>query len=150
MRQLYFDQLREAMVRRIISVYTVGKNGVRSRSETLTPATTRTVVDYIDASLSHDLRLTDLSKVAGFSRAHFARSFQQVIGMSPHMYVQQRRLIRAMDLLREGPHTANEIASLTGFADAAHLARVFRLKFGISPSQVRRSSRYGRNIGAAM
>lgn len=150
MRQLYFDQLREAMVRRIISVYSVGKNGARSRSETLTPATTRTVVDYIDAYLSSDLRLTELSKVAGVSRAHFARSFQQVIGMSPHMYVQQRRLIRAMDLLRGGPHTANQIASLTGFADAAHLARVFRLKFGVSPSQVRQSSRYGRNIEAAM
>jgi AraC family transcriptional regulator len=99
MRQLYFDQLREAMVRRIISVYSVQRDGLKRRAETLTPTTTRTVVEYIDAYLSHDLRLAELSKVAGVSRAHFARSFQQVLGMSPHMYVQHRRLFRAMDLL---------------------------------------------------
>jgi AraC family transcriptional regulator len=148
MRQLYFDQLREAMVRRIISVYSVGRDGMKRRAETLTPATTRTVIDYIDAYLAHDLRLNELSKVAGVSRAHFARSFQQVIGMSPHMYVQHRRLIRVMDLLHERLHTTNEIASLTGFADAAHLARVFRLKFGVPPSRIRRSRLNGSNIEA--
>jgi AraC family transcriptional regulator len=137
MRQLYFDQLREAMVRRIVSVYSVGRGGAEKRIETLVPATTRTVIDYIEGNLSHDLRLAALSKVAGLSRAHFARSFQQVLGMSPHRYVQHRRLNLAMALLRQSLRTTSEIAALTGFADAAHLARAFRLKFGFTPSRIR-------------
>jgi AraC-like DNA-binding protein len=146
MRQLYFDQLREAMVRRIISVYSVGRDTAKKRKETLVPATTRTLLDFIEANLSHDLRLAELAKIAGLSRAHFARSFQQVFGMSPHVYVQHRRLERAAELLRQQNHPTKEIARLTGFADAAHLARAFRLKFGVPPSHLGRFGGNGANL----
>jgi AraC-like DNA-binding protein len=136
MRQLYFDQLREAIVRRIISVYSVRQEGNKTRSETLAPTTTRALIDYIEANLFRDLRLAELSKVAGLSRAHFARSFLQVLGMSPHKYVQHRRLNRAMALLRFRRMTTSQIAAVTGFVDAAHLTRVFRLKFGVLPSRI--------------
>jgi AraC-like DNA-binding protein len=137
MRQLYFDQLREAILHRIISVYSVGKDAAQKRVETLVPKTTRALIDYIEANLSHDLRLAELAKIAGLSRAHFARSFLRVMGMSPHRYVQHRRLHRAMTLLRRRSLTTSQIASSTGFVDAAHLARVVRLKFGVSPSRIR-------------
>lgn len=137
MRQLYFDQLREAIVRRIVSLYGVGQGDAKKRIETLVPTTTRTLIDYIEANLSHDLRLTELSKVAGLSTAHFARSFLQVLGMSPHRYVQHRRLNRALALLRKRSLSTSEIASLTGFVDAAHLARAFRLGLGVPPSLIR-------------
>jgi AraC family transcriptional regulator len=148
MRQLYFDQLREAMMRRIVSVYSVGRDVAKKRTETLVPATTRLLLDFIEANLSHDLRLAELAKIAGLSRAHFARSFQQVFGMSPHVYVQHRRLHRAAELLRLYNETTKEIARLTGFVDAAHLARAFRLKFSISPSQLRRFEGNDTNLKA--
>ncbi len=148
MRQLYFDQLREAMVRRIVSVYSVGRAAAKKRAETLVPATTRLLLDFIEANLGQDLRLADLAKIAGLSRAHFARSFQQVLSMSPHVYVQHRRLHRAAELLRQHNEPTKEIARLTGFADAAHLARAFRLKFGISPSRLRRFGGNSTNLEA--
>ena len=148
MRQLYFDQLREAMVRRIVSDYSVGREIAKKRTETLVPATTRVLLDFIEANLSNDLRLAELAKIAGLSRAHFARCFQQVLGMSPHVYVQHRRLRRAAELLLRHNEPTKEIARLTGFVDAAHLARAFRLKFGISPSQLRRFGGNGTNLEA--
>lgn len=136
MRHLYFDQIREAMLRRILIVYSSKNLQSKERAETLVPAKTRTLLDYIDANLARDLRLIELAKVAGLSRAHFARSFHKVMGMSPHLYVQHRRLNKAMGLLLAGFHTAKEIAGLSGFSDAPHLTRCFKLKFGTVPSQL--------------
>ena len=143
MRQLYFDQLREAMVRRIVSVYSVGKDGAKRRTEKLVPMKTRTLLDYIEANLAHDLRLSELARVAGLSRAHFARSFQHVVGMSPHLFVQHRRLNQAMVLVRQRGLTTSNIAMLTGFVDAAHLSRAFQSKFGVPPSRICRVTSTG-------
>ena len=137
MRQLYFDQLRDAMVDRILSLYSTRKLPSKQRAESLVPAKTRLLLDFVEANLDNDLRLDELAKIVGLSRAHFARSFHKMIGMSPHLYVQHRRLNRAADLLRGGAHSIKDIAKRSGFADAAHLTRCFKHKFGAVPSQVR-------------
>jgi AraC family transcriptional regulator len=136
MRQLYFDQLREAMLHRILCVYSTHKLRSKERAESLVPAKTRTLLDFIEANLTQDLRLDELAKVVGLSRAHFARCFHKVMGMSPHLYVQHRRLNRAMELLRGRSHLIKDIAVLSGFSDAAHLTRCFKLRFGSVPSQM--------------
>jgi AraC-like DNA-binding protein len=138
MRQLYFDQLREAMLHRILSVYTTHKFLPKERAESLVPAKMRLLLDFVESNLDRDLRLGELARIAGLSRAHFARSFHKMIGMSPHLYVQHRRLNRAADLLRGRNHSIKNIADLSGFADASHLTRCFKHNFGAVPSQMRR------------
>ena len=138
MRQLYFDQLREAMLHRILSLYSTHKSLPKERTESLVPAKTRLLLDFVEANLDQDLRLGELARIAGVSRAHFARSFHKIIGMSPHLYVQHRRLNRAADLLRGRTHSIKDIADLSGFADASHLTRCFKHSFGVVPSQMRR------------
>jgi AraC-like DNA-binding protein len=136
MRQLFFDQIREAILHRILVLFSSTRLQEKERAETLVPVKARIVVEYIDSNLTEDLRLQALAAIANLSRAHFARSFRKAMGMSPHLYVQHRRLNRAMDLLRSGDRTVKEIAALSGFADAAHLTRCFKLKFGCVPSRV--------------
>jgi AraC-like DNA-binding protein len=137
MRQLYFDQLREAMLHRILSLYSTHKCLAKERAESLVPAKTRLLLDFVEANLDQDLRLDELARIAGLSRAHFARSFHKMIGMSPHLYVQHRRLNRAAELLRGRAHSIKDIADLSGFADASHLTRCFKHSFGAVPSEAR-------------
>jgi AraC family transcriptional regulator len=136
MRELYFDELREAMLRRILGLYSTHKLRPKERAESLVPAKTRTVVDFIEANLSMDLRLETLAKVVGLSRAHFARSFRKMTGMSPHLYVQHRRLSRATELLYGRALEIKDIAKVSGFANASHMTRCFKSKFGALPSQI--------------
>jgi AraC-like DNA-binding protein len=132
--QLYFDTIREAMFGRIVRRH-ASRPIRRGFSEILVQAKARRVIDYIEANLARDLQLVELSTVAGISRSHFARAFRNTIGMAPHTFVLQRRLARAVELLMLPPAlSVREVAARCGFADQAHLTRVFKAKFGHPPS----------------
>jgi AraC family transcriptional regulator len=131
--QLYFDVLRQAMFDRIVLRH--ASRPIRpSLSEVLVPAKARRVIDYIEAHLACDLQLVGLSAVAGISRSHFARAFRNTVGMTPHAFVLQRRLARAVELMTCQTQSMREVAARCGFADQAHLTRAFKSRFGRPPS----------------
>jgi AraC-like DNA-binding protein len=136
--QLYFDEIREAILNRILILYAIRTIHLKPVQEILVPAKTRTVIDYIEANLAGDLRLAELCAVAGVSRAHFARAFRKTLGQSPHTFVTHRRLARAMELMWQQDVSIAQVASRCGFADHAHLTRCFQQRFGYAPSQLSR------------
>ena len=97
------------------------------------------ILDYIDAHLSEQIRIHDLSDLAHMSESAFLRAIKAATGETPHELVRRRRLEAAQRLLREDLLSLGQIASITGFADQAHLSRSFKRAFGISPSRWRRS-----------
>ena len=132
-QQLYFDVLRQAILNRLLGLQAHGLRGHAAGKESLAPHTLRHVIDFVDANLGGDLRLAELARVAGVSKFHFSRALHNTLGMSPHGYVLQCRLARAHELLRRRC-PVSEAARLCGFADAAHLSRSFKARFGCVPS----------------
>jgi AraC-like DNA-binding protein len=94
-------------------------------------------LDYIQAHLDSGILLEDLAGAVGLSPFHFAKLFKLSTGSTPHQYVLQRRLERAMELLRSSEATLSEIALESGFADQSHFANVFRRFMGVTPSRYR-------------
>jgi len=105
----------------------------------LTPMAARRVRDHVDAHLDGDLSVKTLAAVAGLSESHFIRAFKTAEGMTPHAFVLERRLVKARWLLIESALSLSEIAAAVGFADQSHLARHFRQRLGVSPSEFRKS-----------
>jgi AraC-like DNA-binding protein len=105
----------------------------------LTPAVARRVRDYVDAHLDGKLSVKTLAAVAGVSESHFIRAFKTAEGMTPHAFVLECRLAKARHLLIESPLSLSAIAAVVGFADQSHLARHFRQRHGISPSEFRKT-----------
>ncbi len=131
--QLYFDIIRQAMFDRIVLRH--ASRSIKSGlPEVLVPAKVCRVIDYIEENLACDLRLVELSSIAGVSRSHFARAFRNAVGMAPHAFVLQRRLARAVELLTPRTVSMREVAARCGFADQAHLTRAFKGQFGHPPS----------------
>lgn len=73
-----------------------------------------------------------LAQTAGCSRFALYRAFSAEFGMSPSDYERLLRLRHARSLLVTGVRLA-DAASLSGFADQAHLARWFKRTYGITP-----------------
>jgi AraC family transcriptional regulator len=95
------------------------------------------VLDYVDANLGDDIRLSELAEAAGLSEFHFAKLFKQSTGASPHQYILQRRLERAKQLLRNPTLSLSDISLEVGFADQSHFTNVFRRFVGATPSRFR-------------
>jgi AraC family transcriptional regulator len=99
----------------------------------------RIVMDYVDTHLQDDFSVANLADCAGLSEAHFARAFKQSTGLSPHKFVNERRLERAKRMLADTPNALAQIALACGFSDQAHFSRSFAQAFGVSPSVLRKS-----------
>ena len=103
----------------------------------LPPLVTQRICEYIESHLEQKIGLEGLAAMAGLSTHHFARAFNQSMGIPPHSYLLSRRLERAERMLRETQVTLSEIAVATGFSDQSHLARHFRRRTGMSPRLAR-------------
>jgi AraC-like DNA-binding protein len=113
--------------------------GARQIRGGLSPSVLRRVQDYMDARLDENISLEALSDIAGLSVWHFAHAFKQAVGVAPHTYLVQRRVERGRALLTATNVPLSEIALSVGFTDQSHFARHFRRRFGMTPSQVRRT-----------
>ena len=101
----------------------------------------RRVCEHVEAHLAENIDLAGLASIAGLSVFHFAREFKRSTGVTPHLYIVQKRVERAQAMLARDDLTLAEIAIAAGFADQSHLARHFRRMVGVTPSEFRRSQR---------
>jgi AraC-like DNA-binding protein len=90
--------------------------------------------EILDCNLTDNLSLSSLADSCNISPFHLTRSFSAHFGLPPHAYHLQKRVEHAKTLIRKGETLAN-VATATGFADQAHMARHFRKYLGAPPGQ---------------
>jgi AraC family transcriptional regulator len=97
------------------------------------------VLDYIEENLEGDLSIDRMASVACLSRYHFARTFRQAVGQSPHRYVSCKRLEHAKALLVQSDRSLVDIALALSFSCQANFTRAFRQATGQTPGQYRQT-----------
>jgi AraC-like DNA-binding protein len=97
------------------------------------------VAAYIESNISDCIRARDLATVANLSAGHFFRAFRVSFGVSPHVYLMRRRILRAELQMATTTDTLARIAVECGLADQSHLCKAFRRVVGVSPSSWRRA-----------
>ncbi len=93
---------------------------------------TRRAISYLHELYAESISLELLAKQARLSKYYFARSFQEMTGLSPHRYQTILRLQSARRILEAGA-SVEVAAGRVGFSDAPHLTRVFGAWLGVSP-----------------
>jgi AraC-like DNA-binding protein len=136
---LYLDSLFLAVRDHIAATYGAFSTKATLNQQGLTGRQLRRVLEYIEANLSDDISLAEISNACGASISSLARGFKTALGISPHRWVLSRRIALAQRLMYDGTKPLSEVAVLCGFADQSHLARVFMRRIGTSPTSWRRS-----------
>jgi AraC family transcriptional regulator len=85
--------------------------------------------------MDQNIEFESLAATAELSLYHFAHTFKQSEGTTPHAFVLERRLARARELLARTDLSLSEVAFAVGFADQSHFA--FAKWIGVSPGQFR-------------
>ncbi|MER6140488.1 AraC family transcriptional regulator [Streptomyces sparsogenes] len=85
-----------------------------------------------------------LAAEAGLSRAAFARTFTELVGVPPMTYVTEWRMALAADLLRERGASVASVARRIGYADGFAFSNAFKRVQGRPPSAVLAEARGGR------
>ena len=107
------------------------------RSEKTARPGIRVLQAWILEHLDQRLSLAQLAQQALMSERHFARVFQQEVGMSAQAFIETARFERATHLLAELALPLKTVAMRAGFTDEAHMRRVFLKKLNIAPKAYR-------------
>lgn len=115
----------------------------KSEEITLNKNTTlliKRVLNHIQLNYSEELTIPELSSLCDFSEYHFMRFFKKHMGMTCIDYINNYRLDLSATLLREKPASIMNIAMDTGFHNISYFNKLFKKKFGMTPSEYRKFS----------
>jgi len=92
---------------------------------------------YVLNNLSDsNLQAGDIAEKMGMSRMQLHRKLKALTTYSTGKYIQAIRLEKALELLREQKWNVTEVAYQVGFRNPNHFSRLFKNKFGQSPSHI--------------
>ena len=97
----------------------------------------RRLEEYVHDNLAQPISLAELSSIAGLSKRHFLRAFQESVGSTPYHYVLSLRINEAKRRLSETEDSITDVALATGFSHAQHFSTSFRKATGLTPSSFR-------------
>lgn len=115
---------------------------LRLRSRSLTNDTpAQRLRDCMDNRAEQNVSLRELSRELHYSVNYLIREFKKEYGITPHQYLQKKRLYLAQLYLQHSSESVNEIAMRLHYADAQYFIGAFRRQLGITPAQYRKAHR---------
>ena len=95
----------------------------------------KTLEDHIRAHLENpNLDVEFLAELMNVSSRHLQRQLKLVSGFTIHQYLQEARLQHSRRLLEQGGMLVKQVASVVGYRDVKHFARLYKERFGKLPS----------------
>jgi len=91
-------------------------------------------LDLMHGGYASPMPLATLATQVDLSPYYFLRMFRTTVGMTPHLYLNQVRVMAAKRRLAEGMPAA-QVAQHCGFCDQSHMARQFKRAAFITPGQ---------------
>ena len=91
------------------------------------------ILRYIDAHLSEDLDAESIAKAFFVSKFHMMRQFRRETGTTVHLYITQKRLVKARELMDSGMR-ATEACYRCGWRSYSSFTRAYGKHLGTTPT----------------
>ncbi len=108
----------------------------RKRSESIVAQAKR----YIESNYQEDISRNEVAGCVFLTPEYLAKIFKREMGISINTYIADCRLRRAQALLSDTRMNIGQIAAEVGFNGLPYFISSFKKKFGISPTEYRRST----------
>ncbi|MEP2707621.1 MAG: AraC family transcriptional regulator [Roseibium sp.] len=95
------------------------------------------VLRHVADNLRKGVKVSELHKLAGMSRSHFVRKFQETFDTSPQDYVRKKRIALVKRELFSSELPLSVLAEDLGFSSPSHMSREFKLHTGYAPKDFR-------------
>jgi AraC-like DNA-binding protein len=130
LHDLYGDSLVTAM---LVELFEVGRVRHDKRGQ-LSPRRLRQAREFLEDNCLKPIRLQDLADLLDLSQSYLCSAFRVSTGVTPHQWLMRARIDRVKLMLKAPESRLSEVANATGFADQAHMTRVFKQYVGQTPA----------------
>ncbi len=93
--------------------------------------------EVVKAHIFSSISITDLARLTHNSLSSFKKEFKRVFNDTPGNYLINRRIEKVAELLPNTQEPITLIAYHCEFKTLAHMSRVFKARYGVSPSEYR-------------
>jgi len=98
------------------------------------------IKEIMEENFAFNMRIDEYARLCCRSLSAFKREFQNIFGLSPGKWLTRKRLEYAKYLIENSGKTIDEIIFYSGFKNQSHFIKVFKEKFGTTPSRLKRKS----------
>ena len=99
------------------------------------------ILSYFEEHYSEKISLDQIAENMYLSPFYISKIFKSETGDTPIRHLIDIRLEKAMELLESGwQGSIQEVAARVGYDDAYHFSKLFKKRYGLSPSQARRQA----------
>ncbi|BBH20671.1 hypothetical protein Back11_20160 [Paenibacillus baekrokdamisoli] len=98
----------------------------------------RNILQYIEKNYKEDISLNSLGEQLHASPNYISRLFKQEVGRGLFTYINELRIQKAKELLKDYQLKIYEVAEMVGFNSQVHFAIVFNKFVGMSPKDYRK------------
>lgn len=91
---------------------------------------------YIHAHYAEDIRLSVLSDRFFYSQTYICDLFRKKLNTTLSEYLNDIRLREAYHLITRSGHSTTAVAGMVGYNSYSYFSKLFRLRFGVTPSRL--------------
>lgn len=99
------------------------------------------MVGFIQGHYAEKMSLTDISASGQVCRSKCFDLFREFVGRTPFDYLNEYRISKSLELLRNTDMNVTEISLRCGFSNPSYFAEVFRKSLGCSPREFKLRNR---------
>ncbi|MDY5775897.1 MAG: AraC family transcriptional regulator [Lachnospiraceae bacterium] len=96
------------------------------------------ILKYVEQHYAEKITIEQIADETGFSSSHFMKFFKQTMGISFTSYLNEYRLTMASRRLLTSDTPVITIASEIGIDNVSYFNRIFKRRFGVTPSVYRK------------
>lgn len=112
------------------------ESGVQKEDEDMVNERIKKTITYISEHYKEKITIEELCNISYMSESHFIRTFKKKISLSPIQYINELRLEKAYELLKNG-HSVIDASTQCGFNNQGYFIRQFKKKYNLNPSMVK-------------
>lgn len=105
-------------------------------------------IKLMETHLEEVISIPEISERVGISQRQLDRLFRDVTHKTPALYYRDIRLDRARGLVTQTSMALTKVGVASGFPNQSHFCKVYRERFGLTPSQDRQDGRVPFNYRA--
>lgn len=102
----------------------------------------REAAQYINQNYYEELTLVSLASKYCVESSYFSRMFKQETGKNLMLYITDKRIEKAKEIMQQSEISMSEIAFMVGYDDYTYFSKVFKKVTGVSPREYRNEQAY--------
>src|ERR1035441_7544868 len=98
------------------------------------------MLDFVHHHYHRPISLEDLASAMRMNASYLSALFSQTAGVTFHQFLEEVRLSKAKELLRDPRNRVREVAYAVGYANPNYFRDAFKAHVGLPPSAWRESA----------